>query len=114
MADNSEFGQLFGAAVQQYISGMSSEDFAKLTALRQPTDAASIKASLAAKSAALLAQPTDANGAIGSWAAVVNAAAARQPAPTPQPPATAVELTQRGGYIAPGLRRIPSPQPHAE
>jgi hypothetical protein len=114
MADNSEFGQLFGAAVEQYISSMSSEDFAALAARRQPSTPAEARASIARKSADLLSMQRDANGAVGAWSAVVDAAAARQPAPAPQPPAAVVEPPQRGGYIAPGLRRIPSPQPHAE
>jgi hypothetical protein len=87
MADNSEFGQLFGAAVEQYISSMSSEDFAALAARRQPSTPTEARASIARKSADLLAVERDANGAVGGWAASV---AARQPQPTspqPEPPA---------------------------
>jgi hypothetical protein len=80
MADDNEFGPLFRAAVEQHVAAMSNEDFAKLTALRPPTDAASTRRSIGAKAQQLWDTPRDANGALGGWAA---AAKAREPQPQP-------------------------------
>lgn len=84
MADDNEFGPLFRAAVEQHVAAMSNEDFAKLTALRPPTDAASTRRSIGAKAGQLWAvtQQCDENG---YTAGMSDAAAARQPQPAPQP-----------------------------
>src|SRR5271165_2823568 len=74
MADDNEFGPLFRAAVEQHVAAMSNEDFAKLTALRPPTDAASTRRAIATKAQQMWDTPRDHNGVIGSMAAAATTA----------------------------------------
>jgi hypothetical protein len=71
-----------------YVAAMTDDEYRQFTAEARPptpTDPVSARASIAAKTGQLLNVVRDENGAVGAWSAVVNAAAARQPAPQPAP-----------------------------
>jgi hypothetical protein len=71
------------AALRDYARGMDEDSWRMFVAqTRPPSDPASARASIAAKTDQLLSVPRDENGAVGSFAA---AAAARGPAWQPPP-----------------------------
>jgi hypothetical protein len=111
MADDNEFGPLFRAAVEQHVTAMSNDDFAKLTALRPPTDAASVRASLAQKASAMWETPRDHNGptGAGSFAAAARARAVPETVPEtePQAPQSGFGANRAQGYAGSGT----SPEP---
>jgi hypothetical protein len=73
------------ASVEEYLAGLSDEDWRALSARVRPpmpTDPVTARASIAHKAGQLLAVERDENGPVGSFSAAV---AARAPQQSPQP-----------------------------
>jgi hypothetical protein len=111
LSENDDFSAIWNDAIQNTVAGMSDPDLAKMGLARlqatpapaapqlPPDDVAhrilANRNSIAAKAAQLQAVPRDANGALGSMQAAIDATGG--PTPLAQP-ATPEPVAQQGGW----------------